>query len=446
MDFLSAAGQYLKIAADSFSSTVSNIGVRGRDVMTSYRIQPAQLMDPEEARWLHRDNLYAARHIEEIVEDGLRHGWSVTGCDERALHRVYRQLRLKKKLRRAAMLGRRDGDAYLWIVTNTMAQDEPMRLDQGVELVNVVVVERDACSIESWDTDIASATYGDACTFRVTPNQSGRQMRVHASRVCHFYGRDLLSQTDRMANQGNDSVLHNSRAQLMRWDVLEQSLGHLVNELKIGVLETSGTGHKADDVNAIASEAARYKRIAAFKSLLNMIILGPNEKFHQVSPSLSGVREVIEPLAWGLSAALRQPLVKVFGVPPAGLSSDDESATKSWDERVGSYQDTLLTPALERVHEVLFAAWNVPVTAAEGWEVRWTGREYANDAPQGTPPAPAVADTAFNGAQVASMVEVVLRYRAGELPRDRAAAILARAFQISPEVAAGMLGIDAVPL
>jgi hypothetical protein len=68
-----------------------------------------------------------------------------------------------------------------------------------------------------------------------------------------------------------------------------------------------------------------------------------------------------------------------------------------------------------------------------------------DDAPEvtldDTDPMPAaVADTALNGAQVASMVEVVEKVAAGTLPRGAARAIIMRAFAVDGAGADEILG------
>ena len=52
----------------------------------------------------------------------------------------------------------------------------------------------------------------------------------------------------------------------------------------------------------------------------------------------------------------------------------------------------------------------------------------------------AVADTSLNGAQVASLLEIVRAVTAGEIPREAAAAIIVRAFGVSAADAEAMLG------
>ena len=54
--------------------------------------------------------------------------------------------------------------------------------------------------------------------------------------------------------------------------------------------------------------------------------------------------------------------------------------------------------------------------------------------------AETVADTALNGAQVASLVEIVRAVAAGQVPRDAAQAIIAQAFRVTAAQADAMLG------
>lgn len=51
-----------------------------------------------------------------------------------------------------------------------------------------------------------------------------------------------------------------------------------------------------------------------------------------------------------------------------------------------------------------------------------------------------IEDTALNGAQIASLLEVVIAAAAGQIPRSSAAAIIERAFQLDPATAERLLG------
>ena len=62
------------------------------------------------------------------------------------------------------------------------------------------------------------------------------------------------------------------------------------------------------------------------------------------------------------------------------------------------------------------------------------------DLPAAPVGAATVADTALNGAQVASMVDIVIKVAGRQLPRDAAKAILMRAFVVSADAAEELLG------
>jgi hypothetical protein len=63
-----------------------------------------------------------------------------------------------------------------------------------------------------------------------------------------------------------------------------------------------------------------------------------------------------------------------------------------------------------------------------------------DEAPADVPASKPIADTALNGAQVASMVDVVIKVASGELPRDAAKAIVMRAFAVDDAGAESILG------
>lgn len=93
---------------------------------------------------------------------------------------------------------------------------------------------------------------------------------------------------------------------------------------------------------------------------------------------------------------------------------------------------------------VLGSATQTPIPTV-GWDLEY-GPDVEEEVeatavvgPDGKPVA-AVADTALNGAQVTALVQIVSDVAAGVIPRDAAIAIAQRAFQVSAEEAANLLG------
>lgn len=458
--------------ADSWRSSLTGLGIPGRDTEVSYTPEPGRGIDEREASDLRWMNIYAAGLIEEIVEDALKRGWVIEGMDNDLLADIYREWCIEEKVQEGGELGRQFGEAYIWIVTNDM--DEMQPLGDSFELVNLIVVDKRECRPVSWVEDASERDVGEASIYNITMAR-GANSRVHASRLIKFTGRKL-PRTERIANGGtHDSVLTQAKGQLTRWGVLEQSAAHLAKEWKVSVVNIDHGEAATDDQAAAAKSASKLKRIARYKSLLSMIVLGINEKFQQVGVPLQGYKDLVQVLAWGMSAVQRKPLVKVFGMAPAGLSTDDEAGRDNYHTQVASYQAKHLTPPVERLHEVLFSASNVELIAPENWSVSWppikeqTAEEGADLASKvvavmkqlvdlGVPlnalldamtangewraaaptwrPDGSSGDTAqLNGAQALAVLEVAVRVQLGELEADVGTEIVARVVGIEIEEA-----------
>ena len=206
-----------------------------------------------------------------------------------------------------------------------------------------------------------------------------------------------------------------------------------------------------------------------------MIVLGATGKFEQVGVPLQGYKDLVQVLAWGMSAIQRKPLVKVFGMAPAGLSTDDEAGRENYHMQVKSYQTKHLTGPVEHLHEVLFAASNVDIEAPEKWSLTWPpikeqtaeeGAELASKvvavmkqlvdlgvplnalldamtangewraaAPTWRPDGNSGDTAQLNGAQALAVLEVAVRVQLGELEADVGTEIVARVVGIEIEEA-----------
>ena len=462
--------------ADSFRSALTGLGFAGRDTEVAYQPTPGQGILDQHASDLRRMNVYAQRLVEELVEDSLKKGWIIQDADETALEEVYDLFDIRSKVQEAGELGRQFGGGFLWLVTDD--DDEQLPLGESFVLENIVVLDKRELAVVRYFDNASNPGVGEPEIYAITMAQ-GAASKVHTSRLIPFVGRKL-PRTERIENGGfHDSELTSSEPQLRRWSVLEQTLAHLVKELKLTAIKIDHGESASDDKEAGAKSAAKMSRINRYKSLLGMIVLGTSEDLQQVTIPMQGLRDLVEALAWGLSAALRMPLVKALGLSPAGLSADDEAGTRNWNDRVASYQRKHLTPALTRLHEALFAARNLDLIEPAGWKVSWPpidemteleraelantvssvmtrmlemgvplgvlveamlqGGEWRAAAPAWMPDPEAGSTAQLNGAQAMSVLEAALRVEAGELDPEPAAQLVARIVGIDVEEAQGLV-------
>jgi hypothetical protein len=101
-----------------------------------------------------------------------------------------------------------------------------------------------------------------------------------------------------------------------------------------------------------------------------------------------------------------------------GIIASEEAATRFGDD--GYSQDIVIDHALREAEPLAVVEGELP--------------------PEGAPAGEEVAKTAMNGAQVASLVEIVQATARKELPRDSAVEIIALAFQVTTAEAEKILG------
>lgn len=151
----------------------------------------------------------------------------------------------------------------------------------------------------------------------------------------------------------------------------------------------------------------------------------PPKDLNAEATALVTVGNAVTTLVQALALVGTQPdvpvLAKRFGVPILG----DEDGSGEADDDVASN-----APALRLIQG--------GSTGVEDDDVEAPGAITVSD--DANPDAQSEADTALNGAQVTSMVEIVRAVAVGEIPRESGIAILERAFNLSHEDAESIIG------
>lgn len=72
-----------------------------------------------------------------------------------------------------------------------------------------------------------------------------------------------------------------------------------------------------------------------------------------------------------LAAVSEIPLSKLFGQAPTGLSTDDASGERNFNDTIATKQRRILRPVLERMIEFLIAAKRVPTVPMDKWSLEF---------------------------------------------------------------------------
>lgn len=170
---------------------------------------------------------------------------------------------------------------------------------------------------------------------------------VHASRLMTFIGRevpDLLKPTysfgglslSQMAKPYVDNFLRN-----------RQSASDIVDAFTVFVLATNLAESVQGDGQKLFDRADLFNNLRNNRGL--MLIDKDSEDFKNVSATLSGIAELLTKSQEFMCFPAHAPLVKLWGLQPAGLNADSEGVMRSFYDYIGAFQEHLFRDKIHRL-------------------------------------------------------------------------------------------------
>lgn len=360
------------VRLDSFRNALTNLGVTDVDQNTATEVAPLRLLDEYHASELYRGNLYAQKSVDELVEETLGASWTVTHPQYEDLNKdrlsIEKKLKFARKFDMAAKLARSEANAWLWIVTDDVHNEDittadPLDLDGAFDILQVQVLERAELVPVKWQANPEADDFGEPLLYSQSIQTQGGSVSgqyIHRSRLIELSGKKL-SRCKRIENGGyDDSVYQAGYEQLKNGSVIEQVIAKLVNEAKITIAKLNHKPNILSTESVMNFLRAKMSVINRHKSVHNMVLLDKDEELVQTQIQWNGLDKIKEKSNEGLSAFSSMPLVKLFGMTPAGMSTDDRASARNWNSRQERYFNNDIVSFLEYWYIVLTAAQNGP--------------------------------------------------------------------------------------
>ena len=351
----------LPVRADAWYNATTGLGVSTYDqtTTTTYTIGTDLTRHPELIRRLLRSNALSRKVVGKQVElawsTGVKYrATSSTGVDvttqlEDELSRVGAEPNIK----RARTLGRSFGGALLLMsIDDGLSPSQPVELSRIRRLLYLRPIDRhDVSQIEYDKTGGARDGEPEFYTISI-PGLSA--VRVHHTRVIRFDGLEVDRRTKQNLGGWTDTVLQPSYEAIRDFSSGQQSLSAQLQGATQTVYTVKGlheqilAGNREFIQDWIAS-------VELSRSNLRAVVLDSDgESIDFASRPLGDAVKVSQSLQYAVAAACDMPIVELFGTPPAGLSSDDMSATRRFYDRVEvEEQQGEQGRALDRVLEIL---------------------------------------------------------------------------------------------
>lgn len=359
---------------DSLRNLVTGLGT-ARDKTTAHTFV-AQALDPNELEALYRQSWAARKAVDLIADDETREWrtWQAEEAQATALYEAEKALRIRAAVNLARKWERLYGGSAIILMQGPEDLSLPaLRQPPAGSLRWVRVVEKPRMSVDTWDEDFASPTFGKPLTYRITPVRGAQQRIVHRSRLVIFDGADAPA-LYRDSNDGFGlSVLDWLRDVIVRAEATAQNVSVMVDEASLDVVKVPDLQNHLGDEESKRRLIDRFMLAMQAKSTVRTLILGGDEEFDRKTQSFSGLHEIMDRQHEAVAAALDMPLTRFMGRSPGGLNATGDSDLQNYYDMIRSRQTTDLSDTLKPLDDALKA--HVGATGPDvvsTWNSLWT--------------------------------------------------------------------------
>lgn len=399
------------IRLDGWGNLLTGIGLATKDARESSNFYARTPRTREEADALYEQDDIYPRIVDLIPKHGTRRWLQVTGAmDERGrpardfsrqVHEELERLDAQTKFFDLWRLHRHCGAVMIVGANDGQPPNQPLDLErlQEVRFLNVVTPRE--VTVDSVDPDVTSENFGQPEFYRPTSAdpRTGGDMLIHHSRVIRLPKHLSVNERNVAVRTGWDgTVIERVWEPLRQFNAffahLEQALPALIQH----VYKMKGLAEVATLKDADTAIVTRLQTIALIRSQLSTTIVdAADEEYTTNFGSLPGL-EAGPRIFDRLSAATGIPLSILFGQPPAGLSTDDESGRKAFYADVATDQRRLLRKAVTYLITLLIRAKRGLLKGEEpfNWSFSFLPLEEPNDNE--------AAETAFIRAQTEALL------------------------------------------
>lgn len=361
---------------DGFKNLVANLGT-GRDKQAG---GDYQLLSFTDTQWetIYRVSWMGRKVVDIPAKDATRkwREWLAETDDITLLEKEEKRLRLPQRVTLALQQSRLFGGAGIYFSIKNDDPALPLDLDtvkQG-SLEFLTVFPRGSLSPGDTETDPLSPDYGLPQWYEISSG-SGATARIHRSRLVLFKGNELLlAQAGSENSDGwGDSVLMSAYEAVRNADSTASNIASLVYEAKVDVLQIPDLANVMADNRTRGLLEQRVVLSGALKGNNGMLIIDGDEEYSQKQFNFAGLPDISYQALQAVSGAADIPITRFLGQSPAGLSSTGESDLKNYYDAVNSMQSLVMTPAMERLDEVLIRSvfGNRPEDIDYQWSSLW---------------------------------------------------------------------------
>jgi phage-related protein (TIGR01555 family) len=350
---------------DGFVNFMAKLGLQADNQLSGghYSFGPFLSRNRQELEAAYRGSWIVGKVVDAVAEDMTKKGAEIVSqMDPKEIaqiDRAMKRLRVWRSLCSAIKWSRLFGGGLAVMLIDQQKLDTPLRVEtiRKGQFKGFLVLDRWLVQpsledlITEFGIDLGMPKYysviGDAAAL---PN-----VRIHHSRVVRFDGIELNYYGKKMENGWGISEVERMHDRLMAFDSATIGMAQLVFKahlrgVKVKSLREALTAGGAQEEAVIKM----FDYIRRFQTNEGLTLLDGDDEFWAQSYTFSGLSDVLMQLGQQVSGAAHIPLVRMFGMAPAGLNATGESDLRNYYDEINSRQETDLAPALaEKIYPVI---------------------------------------------------------------------------------------------
>jgi hypothetical protein len=178
--------------------------------------------------------------------------------------------------------------------------------------------------------------------------------RVHHTRLITVISRPMPDLLKPAYNFGGISLTQLMEPYVLRWlktvDNVNKIISNFSNLILKSNLQTVLAGKSVDGTGILN----RAKLFTLTRDNQGLTLLDKNsEEMEQIAVPLSGLSELQAQAQEHMAAPSHVPLVKLTGITPSGLNASSEGEITVFHEFVGSEQETVVEPGLDKIFDLI---------------------------------------------------------------------------------------------
>lgn len=365
---------FTELVMDGWSNVLSGVG--GNKDKTSpwkNKFSSSPIIQKQELANLYESEGMIARIIDTVAEDMTRAGWTIDGDGKNVLAKKCENIGLNTKVTQALKWMRCFGGALIVLdIADGQSWETPFNWQKTKAPIRALRVYSSARTIitpEDYNSDPGSVWFEELEYFTVR-RLYGATFKVHASRCIVFKGKPVPDIADNQsysveARYWGLSIVQTMFQSAAAFGAFVAGLGQMGQEVSIGKYTISNLEELVAE-NDWKSIRQRIRIIDESKSIINAVLLGPNEKYERDTLSFAGVPEVLDRLMQLVSAYSDGiPVSRLFGRSAAGLNSNGDGDGRDYYNMIENKQGAYLKAPLLQLLQAINAGEGYPVPSDE---------------------------------------------------------------------------------